>query len=390
MSQRSSFKFILLLGSLSAFAPMSIDMYLPALPAMARDFAVEVGAVQHTLAAFFIGIALGQLVYGPVSDAIGRRRPLLFGTGLYVLASIGCALAPTIESLIALRFVQALGGCAGMVIGRAVVRDLYTPQEAGRVYSLLMLVMGVAPILAPTLGSSLLLVADWRWIFGVLVLFGAACLIASARMLPETRPVRLAPVGGVLRSYAAVLADRRFLCAAIAGGFSSAGLFTYISGSPAVLIEQYGLSPQAYGIAFGGTAAALIAGAQVNRHLLKTRQPAAVFRAATLLLPLLGLTVLAVGWSGLGGAYGLIGAIFLQLTAYGFILPNSAAVALTGHPERAGAASALLGTFQFGIGGAVSSLLGPLYDGTPLAMCGLMAAVTLVSCAAGRLLPRAP
>ncbi len=389
MSSPSSIRFTVLLGALSAFAPMSIDMYLPALPSMARDFAVDVGQVQHTLAAFFIGIALGQLVYGPVSDAIGRRPPLLFGTGLYVLASLGCALAPTLESLVALRFVQALGGCAGMVIGRAVVRDLYTPQEAARVYSLLMLVMGVAPILAPTLGSSLLLLADWRWIFAVLVLFGAACLLASARMLPETRPVHLAPVGGVLRGYAGVIADRRFLFAALAGGFSTAGLFSYISGSPAVLIEQYGLSPQAYGVAFGLCAAALIAGSQVNRHLLKTRQPIEVFRRATLLVPLLGLNVLAVGLSGAGGPWGLIGAIFLQLSAYGFILPNSAAVALTGHPERAGAASALLGTLQFGCGGLFATVLGPLYDGTPAAMCGLMAAATFITCAAGRLLPRA-
>lgn len=390
MLRPSSLKFTLLLGALSAFAPMSIDMYLPALPAMGRDFGTDVGTVQHTLAAFFIGIALGQLAYGPVSDAIGRRRPLLFGTGLYVLASLGCALAPTIESLVALRFVQALGGCAGMVIGRAVVRDLYTPQEAARVYSLLMLVMGVAPILAPTLGSSLLLVAGWRWIFAVLVLFGAACFLASAFMLPETRPVRLAPVGGVMRGYWAVLSDRRFLFAALAGGFSTAGLFSYISGSPAVLIEQYGLSPQAYGIAFGVCAAALIAGSQINRHLLKTRQPIAVFRDATLVVPLLGLIVLAVGLSRLGGPWGLIAAIFVQLSAYGFILPNSAAVALTGHPERAGAASALLGTLQFGCGGLFSSALGPLYDGTPAAMCGLMAAATLVTCAAGRFLPRAP
>ncbi|MEO8627136.1 MAG: multidrug effflux MFS transporter, partial [Betaproteobacteria bacterium] len=230
----------LLLGALTAFAPMSIDMYLPALPTLQNQFVIDAGSVQLTLAVFFIGLALGQALYGPLADRFGRKPPVLIGTAVYVLASAGCVFAPTIHSLIALRFAQAIGGCAGVVIARAIVRDLCDAQDSARMFSLLMLVMGVAPILAPLAGGYLLLLWGWQSIFWALALFGSLCLLATLIWLPETRPADATygnGIGAALRGYRRLFQDRSFLSYTLAGGFAQAGMFAYISGSPSVFIQ---------------------------------------------------------------------------------------------------------------------------------------------------------
>jgi len=240
----------LILGALIAFAPMSIDMYLPSLPAIAAEFGAEPAAAHLTLASFFVGLAIGQAIHGPLADRYGRKPPLYAGLTLYVAASVGCALAPDVATLTALRFVQALGGCAGVVIARAVVRDRFDAHTSARMYSLLMLVMGLAPILAPFAGGWILVFTGWRAIFAALALFGLAFLFAVWRFLPETRPAHTAARGGIgatLRVYAALLRDRSFLGYTLSGGFAQAGMFAYITGSPHVFIELYGVPAQAYG-----------------------------------------------------------------------------------------------------------------------------------------------
>ncbi len=248
-----TFRTTLILSALVAFAPMSIDMYLPALPSLERYFATDTASVQHTLASFFVGLAIGQLFYGPLADRYGRKPPLYFGLSLYVAASAGCALAPGIVSLIGLRFLQAVSGCAGMVVARAVVRDLYDRQESARVFSILLMVMGIAPVVAPLAGGYLLTWFGWRSIFWVLALFGTACLLAVKFRLPETIPKGLArvPLSSALANYAGLLADRRYLGYALSGGFGQAGMFAYISGSPFVFIDLYGVPAHAYGWLFG-------------------------------------------------------------------------------------------------------------------------------------------
>jgi Bcr/CflA subfamily drug resistance transporter len=269
LSRASYNKLVVILGTLTAFAPLSIDMYLPGLPAIAREFGVPTSAVQQTLAVFFVGLSLGQALYGPISDRVGRRRPLLFGCALYVVACIGCALAPTIGSLIVLRLAQALGGCAGVVIARSVVRDLFDQKEAARMFSFLMLVMGLAPILAPLIGGQVLAAWGWRAIFVVLAGFGVLCVVMVLFGLPETLPAERrvqAGLGEALRVYGRLLTDMHFMGYVLASGLASACMFTYISGSPFVFIELNGVPPERYGLIFGMNALGLIVASQINRR----------------------------------------------------------------------------------------------------------------------------
>jgi DHA1 family bicyclomycin/chloramphenicol resistance-like MFS transporter len=276
---------------------MSIDMYLPSLPTIAADFGVEPAAAQWTLASFFIGMAFGQAVYGPLADRYGRKPPLYGGLLVYIVASLGCALAPNATALIAARFVQAVGGCAGVVIARAVVRDRFDAQTSARVYSLLMLVMGLAPILAPLLGGWVLAFAGWRTIFIILALFGLSCLFTVWRYLPETRPPAALSTGGIgptLRVYAGLLGDRAFLGYVLSGGFAQAGMFAYITGSPHVFIELYGVPAHAYSWLFGLNALGLIASSQINRRLLLRYTAETILRRANRATVLLGLALILV------------------------------------------------------------------------------------------------
>jgi MFS transporter, DHA1 family, multidrug resistance protein len=362
---------ILILGVLTALAPLAIDMYLPALPEIARQLGVETGEVQLTLSVFMIGAAVGQAFYGPVADRWGRRGPLLAGMVVFSLAAVGCAGAQSLRSLLGWRLLMALGGSASMVIPRAVVRDLFEEKDSARVYSVLMLILGVSPILAPTLGGQMLGLTGWRGIFWVLAGVGAACTAGVAWILAESQPRERRAKGGigpVLRTYARLLADRRFLGTVLAAGFTLGALFAYLSASSFVFIELHRLTPQQYALVFGFNAMGLIAASQLNRWLVGRYSLWQTISVAFLANAIAGgLLVLAVvtGW---GGLTALIGLIFVSMSAAGIIFPNIAALAMAPHPEVAGSASALLGVFQFGLGAASGALVGLFHNGTALPM----------------------
>ncbi len=386
-----SVKLILILGALTAFASLSIDMYLPSFPTLEKDLHTSSSSVQFSLAAFFIGMALGQAFYGPLADRFGRKRPLYTGICLYVLASLGCALAPNIETLIALRFVQAVGGCAGIVIARAMVRDLFDRQASARVFSQLTLVLGVAPILAPIAGGYVLKFFGWRAIFGILMAFGVSCLIAAASGLRETLPKQARsrhahPIRGALRVYGQLLADRRFNGYALAGGIAQAGLFTYISGSPFVFIKLYGVPEQAYGLFFGVNAIGFIGASQLNHRLLARWKSDAILSRAVMMIAGFGLWLLLVAVTGWGGLWGLLPPLFGFIASLGFSFPNAVAGAMAHQAERAGSASALLGTIQFGAATIAGSLVGALHAHSAVPMAAVMATCGLTALVLHRLL----
>lgn len=371
----SRLRLVLILGALSAFAPMSIDMYLPSLPALAAEFGASTATTQLTLSAFFIGLALGQALYGPLADRFGRKPPLYVGLVLYAVATAGCALAGSAGSLIAWRFAQALGGCAGVVIARAVVRDLFDQWGSARMLSTMMLVMGAAPMLAPLAGGWLLGVSGWRSIFWTLLAFGLACLIAAFLGLPETRQRSSERLGvrSVLREYGHLLGHRHFLGYTLAGGFAQAGMFAYISGSPFVFIDVYGVPAGAYGWLFGANALGLITASQVNARLVMRLGPDRLLARANLANALFGVFLVVVAWTGWGGLVGLLVPLFGYVTSLGFSYPNAAAGAMGPFPDRAGSASALLGTIQFAIAAVAGAAVGWWHDGTALPMAVVIA-----------------
>ncbi len=375
-----NFRTILILGALSAFGPLAIDFYLPAFPAMALAFGTDEQHVQLTLAAYFLGLSLGQLAYGPISDRFGRRVPLLSGVGLFTLASLACAYAPSLEWLIAARFVQALGGCAGMVISRAVVADKCDAVGSAKVFSQLMLVMGLAPILAPMLGGLLVNTSGWQSIFLVLTGFSALAALAVALGLPESMPAHVPrqPLSGALRQYARLVKDRVYLGHALTGGIAIAGMFAYIAGSPFVFIKLYGVPAEHFGWLFGTNAAGFILVAQVNARLLAKRGPAFLLVRAVWVYFLAGLTLLAVGAMRPEALWPLLIPLFICIASLGCIIPNASACAMNGQGARAGSASAMLGCLQFSIAAGAAALVGVLHDGSavPMAMvislCGLL------------------
>lgn len=364
---------IILLGMLTAVAPLSIDMYLPSFPLVEQALGVAPGTMEFTLAAFFIGLTLGQLAYGPLSDRFGRKPPLYFGYALFTLASLGCALADSLTVLIIGRFLQGLGGCAGMVVTSAMVRDRMGVREAARVFSLLILVMGLAPILAPLLGGWLLTFWDWRALFLVLAGFGALCLLAIARGLPETHdtrhepPLRLRRVAG---NYAYLLHQRAFVGYVISAGLARAGMFAYIAGSPFLLIQFYGVAPEHFGWFFGANALALILASQVNAWLLRRLTPSTLLRYALWLPPVAGLGLLAMVIGDQDCLVGFSLGFLLFIGSLGWIGPNATACALATHGQMAGTASALNGSLGFLLATLAGSLVGLLHDGTgqPLAL----------------------
>lgn len=371
----SRLRLVLILGALSAFAPMSIDMYLPSLPTLAAEFGASTSTTQLTLSAFFIGLAVGQALYGPLADRFGRKPALYVGLTVYAIATVGCAVSRSVESLIAWRFAQALGGCAGVVVARAVVRDLFDQWSSARMLSTMMLVMGAAPMLAPLLGGWLLAVSGWRSIFWVLLAFGLACLVATVAVLPETRPRSSQPwgVASALRDYAWLLGHRRFFGYVLAGGFAQAGMFAYISGSPFVFIDVYGVPAQAYGWLFGLNALGLITASQINARLIRRWGPDRLLARANLANAVFGLLLVAVAWSRSGGLIALLVPLFGYVASLGFSYPNAAAGAMAPFPERAGSASALLGTVQFGIAAIAGAAVGWWHDGTALPMAVVIA-----------------
>lgn len=384
-------RLVLILGALTAFAPLSIDMYLPSFPTLEKDLRATSSAVQFSLAAFFIGLALGQAFYGPLADRFGRKRPLYAGLTLYVLASIGCALAPNIETLIALRFVQAVGGCAGIVIARAMVRDLFDHHSSAKVFSMLVLVLGVAPILAPVAGGYMLKYFSWRAIFVFLTVFGIGCLIASAFALKETLPDSArnnhsSPIRNALHVYGQLLADRRFNGYALAGGVAQAGLFAYISNSPFVFIKLYGISEQSYSLLFGVNALGLIAASQINHRLLARWKPDEILSKVVLLIAGFGLLMLLMAMSGWGGMWGVWPPLFAFVTTLGFSFPNMIAGAMAHQADRAGSASALMGTLQFGAATLAGSLVGAFHNHSAVPMAAVIAGCGMSALALYRLM----
>ena len=371
---------ILILGALSAFGPLAIDFYLPGFPAMASYFATDEKHVQLTLAAYFLGLSLGQLAYGPVAGRFGRRMPMLVGVSLFTLASVACAFAPSLEWLIAARFVQALGGCAGMVLSRAIVSDKCNAVESAKVFSQLMLVMGLAPILAPMLGGILVNAFSWQSIFISLTFFSALCLTAVALDLPESMPATTPrqPLRGALRQYGRRLTDRVFIGHALTGGIAMAGMFAYVAGSPFVFIKLYGVPAEHYGWLFGMNAAGFIAVAQINARILRRTGPAFLLTRTVWIYLAAGLVLLGVTGLRTEALWPLLVPLFICVASLGCIIPNASACAMNGQWARAGSASALLGCLQFSVAAAAASLVGVLHDGTstPMALvislCGVL------------------
>ena len=362
---------VVLLGALTAFAPMAIDMYLPSLPAIGADLGVSGAHTQVTVSAFLAGMAIGQFFYGPASDRLGRRGPILAGVALFVLASCACALAPTADFLIAARFVQALGGCAGAVVARAVVRDRFDHTGTARMLSLLTLVMGLAPILAPLLGGLLLELGGWRANFWALALFGIAVGLATLFRLEESRSEATALQArseSPLAALGALLKDPRLVGYALAGGLNGATLFTWISASPGLIIGVWGIPASVFGWVFGLNAAGVIGAGQLNRQLLLRYTPEQVLRGASAVGVVAAAFLLAAAFTGWGGMWSVLPLIFLVLSSYGFMAGNTMAGALNVDPRRAGSISALMGSASFAAGAAASSLTAALGDGGALSV----------------------
>lgn len=363
------------MGGLSAFAPLATDMYLPAMPRLERVFATDAASVQWTLAAFFLGFALGQAFYGAIADRYGRKPSLYAGLALYIGASIGCALAPSIGLLAALRFLEAIGACAGVVVARAVVSDLFTGQEAARLLAALMVVMGLGPIIAPLIGGYLLLWFDWQAIFWVLAAFGVACWLAVWLRLPETHrteTLHSLALGSVATRYLMLLVDRRYLGYALSGALSMAGLFAYIAGSPFVFITLLDLTPQHYAWLFGINAFGIVLASRINHALLRRYGSDALLVGASLVQVAAGVLLLAAAATGQGGAPGLAVPLFFYVACIGVVMPNSVALAMAPHRHTAGVASALLGVLQFTLAAAAAALIGALHSGGALPMAVLI------------------
>jgi DHA1 family bicyclomycin/chloramphenicol resistance-like MFS transporter len=378
---RLSAKWVFVIGALSALAPLSIDTYLPALPALSDDLSASPGQVQLTIAGCLVGLALGQLAAGPISDSVGRRAPLLVGLGLYTLASLLCAFAPTVWLLTAFRIVQGASGAAGVVIGRAIARDLYEGAAVVRLFGLTMLVGGLAPVLAPVAGAQLLRVASWRGTFVALALIGLVLLVAIAATVRETlAPERRVSRGfaGIRTSFAIVSRDGDFVGYVCANALPFAAMFVYIAGSPYVLQDVYGLSPQAFSAAFALNAIGIVTAAQIGGRLAGRVHPRRLLAC--------GLGISATGAAGLlatalvdGPLVAILVSLFLVVGAIGLVLPNATALALRHHRDRAGSASAVLGATQFTIGGLAAPVVGLVGTGSAVPMAALIAGLSFAA-----------
>jgi DHA1 family bicyclomycin/chloramphenicol resistance-like MFS transporter len=383
-------RLLVLLGALTGLTPMAVDAYLPALPSMTTDLHSSSSATQLTLAALLVGLASGQLVSGPLSDRYGRRPPVLLGLAGFVLASIGCALAPSVQVLIVLRLLQGFTGAAAVVVARAVVRDLYEGVAAARAFASLMLVMGAAPVLAPVLGAQLLRVTDWRGVFVALGVVGAVLLVAAWRALPESLPPARRHAGGLpatLAVFGRLVRDPGFVLPSLAGGATFAAMFAYISGSPYVLQEVHGLSPQAFSGVFALNATVLVVLSQVSGRLVHRTGPARLLVAGGL-QGALGAALLVVSALAHLGLVGVLPGLVLVVGAVGLVSPNATALALADHARTAGAASALIGLLQYVLGAVASPLtgLGGSRSDAPMALT--IAGASSVALVAGLLTAR--
>jgi DHA1 family bicyclomycin/chloramphenicol resistance-like MFS transporter len=359
---------VVVLGGLTMFGPLSLDLYLPALPELADDLNASASAAQLSITACLVGLAVGQLVAGPMSDRLGRRRPLMIGLVVYLLASVACALAPNVTVLVVLRLIQGLAGAAGIVISRAVARDLYSGSALMIFFSRLLLIAGLAPVLAPVLGGQLSRIMSWRGIFGVLAGFGAALLLAAWFGLKETLPPERRIVGGfgrTLRGYNTLFHDRFFVGCALSAGLAGATLFAYISGSTFVLQKIYGMSPQSFSLVFGAISLGLVIAAQAGARLALV-WPLTRVLGVGLIINLLGATALLITVITRLPMGVLIGALVVMVCAVGLIFPTANALAMADYPDLAGTASSLQGLSQFVFGAVVAPLVGIAGEHTAL------------------------
>ncbi|WP_041783247.1 multidrug effflux MFS transporter [Mycolicibacterium chubuense] len=374
-------KMIVVLGLLVALGPLTIDMYLPALPRIADELSVSSSIAQLTLTGTLAGLAVGQLIIGPLSDSLGRRRPLIAGIVLHMLASLVCLFAPNIEVLGVARGLQGVGAAAGMVVAVAVVGDLFAGSAAATVMSRLMLVLGVAPVLAPSLGAAVLLHGSWHWVFAALVVVAGALLVMTVLALPETLPAghrRPLKAGGIARTYGELLRDLRFVILVVIGALGMSGLFAYIAGASFVLQGRYGLGQTAFALVFGAGAVALIGATQFNVVLLRRFEPQQIMVWALAAASVFGGVFVALSAAHVGGVAGFVGPVWAILAAMGLVIPNAPAVALTRHPDAAGTAAALLGAVQFGTGAVIAPVVGVLGN-DELAMSAVMATGVIVA-----------
>lgn len=381
MNKKRRSLLVLILGLLSAIGPLSIDMYLPGFPAIAADLHTSVDMVSYSLSSFFIGICAGQLICGPLLDRFGRKRPLYGGLLIYIIASLGCAMSNSVEMLIAFRFLQAIGGCVGMVAPGAIVRDMFPVNESAKVFSLLILVLGVSPIIAPTFGSYLIAAFGWHSVFIILSVIVALLFIAVVFLLPESKEpdpdFSLRPKT-ILTNYLTVLKEPQFYTFAFAGAIAAAGLFAYLAGSPFVFMNLFKVSPKEYGWIFAIIAAGLITSSQLNTIFLRKFNSSQIIKVTLLVQASIGLLLFtgsALGWLNI---YATIGLIFLFLSCQGFSFPNSAALSLAPFKKEAGSASALMGALQMGLGAFASAMVGFINNGTSLPMTGIMASCAVL------------
>lgn len=374
---------MILLGALTALGPLAIDAYLPTLPTIQRELSTTSGAVQLTLSAYFVGLTVGQLLWGPLADRLGRKKPLVVGLLLYTAGSLACAVSPSIEWLAAARALQALGGSAGVVVVRAVVRDRWAGRAGAEVMSSIVLVMGAAPILAPSLGGFILGIWGWRAIFGVLAIAALAVLVALSRALPETH-VPPEKIESLLSAAREVVQDKRFVTYGLASSFSQAGMFGYIAGSPFVFIEMLGVEPGLFAILFGMNAAGFVASAQVNRRLLRRWDHTSIALGASVVGSVMAMALLGLTASSMMSLVPAAVAVFLYVACLGLIASNTTAAALEGQGRRAGLASALLGAVQFASAASASAMVGALADGSarPMALVMTTCAALGVGCVA--------
>lgn len=370
------FYLILVLGSLSAIGPFSIDMYLPAFPDIAKGLQTTVAQVMLSLSSFFIGISVGQLIYGPLLERFGRKKPLYAGLSIYFIASLGCALSASVNALIMLRLLQALGGCVGMVAARAMVRDLFAVKENARIFSMLMLVVAVSPIIAPTLGGYITSLLGWRYVFVMLMVVALIIVIGIIFLLPESKKpdphfsLKPAPI---LKNFAGVLQHPQFYTYALTGAISAAALYAYISGSPYVFMQLFQVSEKQYGWIFALIAMGLIGATQINSVLLKNYTSEQIIKAALTCQSITGAVLVSITFLGWSDLFVTIFLIFIFLCCQGFTFPNASALSLAPFAHKAGTASALMGAIQMGIGACASALVSLLQNRTATPMTGVMA-----------------
>ncbi len=380
-TKNSNFYLILILGMLTAIGPFSIDMYLPAFPDIAKGLNTTIAQVMLSLSSFFIGISLGQLIYGPLLERYGRKKPLYFGLVIYILASLGCALAPSVDALIMFRLLQALGGCAGMVAARAMVRDFFEVKENAKIFSLLMLVVAVSPIIAPTLGGYITALFGWQSIFVILMGMALVILIAVHFYLPESKKpdthFSLKP-RPIITNYLSIIKHPQFYTYALTGAIAAAGLYAYISGSPHVFMEIYKVTEQQYGWIFALIAMGLIGAAQINTVLLKNYTSDQIIKVALSCQCIIGMILAVTTYAGWSDLFVTIFLIFTYLSCQGFIFPNASALSLATYGHKAGSASAMMGAIQMSIGAAASAMVSILqHYFSP--MTGVMAFCTLTA-----------